>query len=233
MTGSALTVHNQLPVEALPTSARGYYALARALDAKKDLVWLTPGAFNDTYALMVRDDLWEKNIRSIADLSQYMNETDSPLTICLESDFYGRENDGLPALQTQYGFAFKEENLLLMEADQVYSALKEGQCDIGEGFSTDGRIAAWGFHNLQDSRAFFPFDNPAPVIRRAVLTANPELADILGKFGALLDDTTMSQLNAQVAIWKPPRLFLKKIKTSPASYILPLTKPLANRYMSR
>ncbi|MCX6050340.1 MAG: SH3 domain-containing protein, partial [Chloroflexi bacterium] len=72
--------------------------------------------------------------------------------------------------------------------------------DIAEGFSTDGRGIAWGFHNLADTLNFFPFYNPAPVVRKAVIDANPELKTALNSFIGLLDDTTMSQLNARVDI---------------------------------
>ena len=200
LTGSSLAVHNALPADALPSDPDKAYALAKSLDERKGLIWLDRGAFNDTYAVMVRDDLWNQNIKKIDDLAAYMNKNSSPLTICVENDFFARDHDGLPAMEKRYGFSFKQENVLLMDLDEAYKGLREKKCDVAEGYSTDGRGTAWGFHNLADTLAFFPFYNPAPVIRKAVLDANPELKDILNGFASLLDDTTMSQLNARADI---------------------------------
>ena len=198
LTGSALAVHNGLPSSALPTDADKAYELAKSLDERNGIVWLQRGLFNDTYALMVRDELVEQGIVSISDLAEYMKANDAPLSICVESDFYGRPYDGLLAMQEQYGFAFKDENVLLMDLDGVYDGLRNGDCDVAEGYSTDGRQNAWGFTNLVDDLSFFPFYNPAPVVRQEVLNSSPEIADVLGAFGAYLDDATMSKLNARV-----------------------------------
>jgi glycine betaine/choline ABC-type transport system substrate-binding protein len=200
LTGQAVSVHHSIPSDALPTTPARVWALARTLDAKHDLVWLPHGPFNDTYGIMVRDDLWNQNIRTLDDLAAFMNDNDSPLTICLENDFFARQFDGFPILQQVYGFSFKPEKVLLMELAEVYNALRNQQCDVGEGYTTDGRGAAWGFHNLADTRSLFPIYNPAPVLRRSVLDANPDLADLLGSFLLLLDNQTMSQLNARVDI---------------------------------
>ncbi len=200
LTGSSLAVHNALPVDALPSDADKAYALAKSLDGRKGLIWLDRGPFNDTYAIMVRDDWWNKGIQKLDDLAAYMNKHGAPLTICVENDFFAREHDGLPALEQRYGFTFTQQNILLMDLDSAYQGLHDKKCDIAEGFSTDGRGVAWGFHNLADTLHFFPFYNPAPVIRKQVLDANPELKTALNSFIRLLDDKTMSQLNARVDI---------------------------------
>ncbi|MCB0140326.1 MAG: hypothetical protein KDE50_10495, partial [Caldilineaceae bacterium] len=66
---SALAVHNGLPSSALPTDADKAYELAKSLDERNGIVWLQRGLFNDTYALMVRDELVEQGIVSISDLA--------------------------------------------------------------------------------------------------------------------------------------------------------------------
>ena len=200
LTGTGLAVHNGLPASALPSEADRAYALAKSLDEPRGIIWLERGEFNNTYAMMVREELINQGIKSIDDLATYMNENDAPLTICVENDFFGRPLDGLLGMQERYGFEFKPENVLLMDLDGVYEALREGQCHVGEGYATDGRIGAWGLVNLEDSRTFFPFYNIAPVIRKEVLDANPDLADLLNSVPQYLDDATMSQLNARVDI---------------------------------
>lgn len=200
-TAQTLTVHHNIPSQALPTNPDQTWRLAKTLDARKGLAWLDRSVFNDTYAFIVRDDLWEElAIRSLEDLATYMNENDAPFTICMENDFFAREFDGFPRVQELYGFAFKPENVLIVDWDGIYNGVRDGDCDIGEAYSTDGRIAAWNFHTLADPLFVFPIYNTAPVIRQETLDANPELATILNGFLPLLDDATMSQLNARVDI---------------------------------
>ncbi len=198
-TGTATSVHHNIPVTALPTTAERAYVLAKSLDAPQGLVWLDMMNFNNTYTLMVRQDLIDEGIRSIEDLASSMNANDSPLTLCVEGEFYARP-DGLDGLQQLYGFTFPEENILVVETSDTYDKLRNGECDVAEGFATDGRINAWGFTNLEDSLAFFPFYNPTPVVRKEVLDLHPELAGLLNRLSALIDEATMSELNARVDI---------------------------------
>ena len=198
----ALAVYANIPAEAMPTDADKVWELAKTLDARKAIVWLDHSQFNDAYSFMVRDDLWNKGIKSMQDLADYMNTHDAPFTICLENDFFSRQYDGFPAVQDGYGFQFKPEKILLMDLDAVYAGVRAKTCDIGEGYRTDGRGAAWGFHNLDDPLVTFSLSQVAPLIRQPVLAANPDLKDVLNGFVQQLDDAKMSQLNARVDIGK-------------------------------
>ena len=198
-TGTALSVYHNLPSDALPNSPDRAYELARSLDAPLGLVWLDPAQINNTYTLMVRQELIEQGVTTLTDLANYMNDNDAPLKLCVESEFYSRP-DGLSGLQTVYDFAFSEENILVMEANETYNNLRNSTCDVAEGYSTDGRIQAWGFTNLADPLAFFPFYNPTPVARQEILDAYPEIADLINGLWATLDNETMTELNARVDI---------------------------------
>ena len=186
-TGTALSVYHNLPSDALPNSPDRAYELARSLDAPLGLVWLDPAQINNTYTLMVRQELIEQGVTTLTDLADYMNDNDAPLKLCVESEFYSRP-DGLSGLQTVYDFAFSEENILVMEANETYNNLRNSTCDVAEGYSTDGRIQAWGFTNLADPLAFFPFYNPTPVARQEILDAYPEIADLINGLWATLDN---------------------------------------------
>lgn len=198
-TGTALSVFHELPSDALPNSPERSYELVKSLDAQLGLVWLQPSAINNTFTLMVRQELIEQGIVTLADLATYMNANDAPLTVCVESEFFNRL-DGLPGLQQLYGFAFKEENVLLMDSNEAYNNLRDGLCDLAEGYATDGRISAWGFTNLEDPLAFFPFYSPTPVVRQEILDEYPELADLINELWQYLDNETMIDLNARVDI---------------------------------
>lgn len=197
-TGTAVALFHNVPADALPTDAEGVYQLAQTLDAAAGLVWLDRAPLNNTYTLIVRQELIDQGIERISDLAAFMNDNDAPLRLCVESEFYARTSDGLQGMQERYGFAFPDDNVLLMDLNETYDNLRNGDCDVAEGFATDGRIAAWGFQNLTDDLHFFPVYNPAPVVRQPLLDSYPEIAEILNGLSQQLDDATMSQLNARV-----------------------------------
>ena len=87
-----------------------------------------------------------------------------------------------------------------MAYDQLYEGLRDGLCDVAEGFSTDGRISAWGFQNLVDSKQFFPVYNASPIVRQEVLDQYPELEELLGDLGSYLDDDTIELLKQSIEI---------------------------------
>jgi osmoprotectant transport system substrate-binding protein len=89
-----------------------------------------------------------------------------------------------------------------MESGLVYKALKDGDVDVGLVFATDGRIPAFNFVVLEDTKNHFPAYAITPTVRKETLDANPELADQLNKLSALFDDATMSALNAEVDVDK-------------------------------
>ncbi len=199
-TGTTLSIHHGLPSNALPTEPDRVYELARSLDAADGLVALPPAPFNNTYTLMVRQELVDEGVETLEELADYMTTAETALTLCVDSEFFSRPQDGLQDLERQYGFTFDDENIVLTDLDQAYESLREGECDVAEGFTTDGRIPAYGFATLEDSLGFFPVYNPGPVVRAEVIEANPELIDVLTSYGSYLDDETMAQLNAQVSL---------------------------------
>ena len=199
--GTALSNVHNIPPEFNDTQAA--LMLARTLDQSQGLVWLDTAAFNSTYTLMIESSNVAQGLVTLEDLANFMNKNDSPLTLCVDIEFFAGA-DGLSGLQDHYGFQFKDENILLMEFDQIYQHLREGKCEVAEGHSTDGRIAAWNFHSLEDTRQFFPPYNAAPLIRQEVLDQFPELTDqltqLVQEMGRGLDDNRISVLNACIDI---------------------------------
>lgn len=85
-----------------------------------------------------------------------------------------------------------------MPLDEIYDALRSGQCDVGEVLRTDGRVAAWDFSIVADDLGAFPNFTPAPIARRDLLTTYPELEAYLGQLGPILEPAVMTGLNAAV-----------------------------------
>jgi osmoprotectant transport system substrate-binding protein len=177
------------------------YAAVKAKDAEDNIVWLNPSAANNTYALAIRQaDAESKGIKSLEDLAAKLNAGEKLILGC-NIEFYKRD-DGLKPLQKTYGFEFPRSDIKRMETGLVYKALKDGDVDVGLVFATDGRIPAFNFVVLKDTKNYFPAYAITPTVRKKTLEANPDLADQLNKLSALFDDATMSALNAEVDVDK-------------------------------
>ncbi len=195
-TGTSLVTFNKIME---PMDADSTYAKVKELDARKGIVWLNASAANNTYALAVRNSD-TKGLNTLSDLAAAYNDGKA-LKMGVNAEFPKRP-DGLPGLQKHYDFKVGRPNLAAMQSGLIYTALKEGQVDVGLVFATDGRIAAFNFRVLKDDKDYFPTYALAPTVRKEVLNANPKLADALNKMAAKLDGATMRRLNGLVAVDK-------------------------------
>lgn len=111
------------------------------------------------------------------------------------SEFMERP-DGYAAWRARYGLPA----LVSRELDPglLYDALRSGAVDVACGFSTDGRIAAFGLRPLRDDRQFFPAYEAAVLARRSTLARLPALGPVLARLRGALDETRMRQLNLRV-----------------------------------
>ena len=181
--------------------ANEIYTAVKAKDAEKGIVWLNASAANNTYALAVRKaDAESKGMKTLEDLAAKLNGGDK-LTLGCNIEFYKRD-DGLKPLQKKYGFKFPRADVKRMETGLIYKALKDGDVDVGLVFATDGRIPAFDFVVLKDTKNYFPAYAITPTVQKETLDANPDLAEHLNKLSGLLDDATMSALNAEVDVDK-------------------------------
>lgn len=199
-TGTAYTVYYKQMDRNIMTHREKCYNWVKKADANKGLIWLEPVKFNNTYTLMMRKKQAEKlEILSIGDLSDYLNEHPDRLIVGVNAEFWERP-DGFKPLMKRYGFSVPYDKVKKMDSGLVYKALKEKQVDVSMGFATDGRIAAFGFINLNDDKSYFPMYNPVPVVRASVLSKWPEIQDILRPVSENLSTEKMQKLNAEVDI---------------------------------
>jgi osmoprotectant transport system substrate-binding protein len=197
-TGTSLITFNKITEKLDPAAT---YARIKELDAAKGLVWLDPSRANNTYGIAMRkDDAAARGISTLSDLAAKIGAGET-LSFGCNAEFYARV-DGLKPLEQAYGFEFGRENVKRMDTGLVYQALRDSQIDTGLVFATDGRIPAFDFVVLKDDKGYFPDYALTPVIRKEVLDASPELADILNGLSAKLDDTIMAKLNASVDVDK-------------------------------
>lgn len=171
-----------------------YETVSAQYKERFDLVWLEPAPMNNTQALaMTREQSEALGIRTISDFAAQA-ET---LTLIGPPEFEVRE-DGLPGLQEAYG-NFQLQDYKAVDAGLRYQGLINGEADVAVAFGTDGEISAFDLVVLEDDQQLFPPYQVAPVIRQSVLTANPEIADILNSLSPIITDATMQGLNYQVS----------------------------------
>lgn len=202
-TGTALINLLGEPVINNPQAA--YDKVQKIYKEKKNIVWLEPFGFNNTYTLTMRSDEAERlGIRTISDLAA---KADSLMLGCTQ-EFLERA-DGQKGLEKKYGFKFAAASG--MDPGLTYAAVRDKKVDVIDGFATDGRIAAFNLKILQDDKSFFPPYYAAPIVRAEVLEKHPEIAGALKVLAGKLDDTEMAKLNAKVDLEKQdPKVVAKE-----------------------
>lgn len=199
-TGTAYTLYYEQKDTATMTVPEKVYDWVKNADAEKDLIWLDPVKFNNTYTLMMNKAEAEKlGIKSISDLGVYVAKNPDNLVFALDSEFWERP-DGFKGIMKMYNFKLPPKQVKKMTVGLTYQALKEGLVNSAMGFATDGRIAAFGFVNLEDDKSFFPVYNPVPVVRKEILEMYPEIQTILKPLADTLTTEDMQQLNMAVDV---------------------------------
>ncbi len=188
------------------TESQACYQSVRDEDRKNGVEWLPYAPFNNTYTVMMRQAQAEAlGIQTLTQLGAYLTSHPGQLSFAVDHEFTAR-SDGLPGLEDTYGFKMKEDKTIVMDNAIVYKALKESQADIGMGFSTDGRIQAFGLVNIEDDKSFFPAYNPSANVRTEFADKNPKIVELLGQIATKLDNAAIMKMNYLVDIeQKVPR----------------------------
>ena len=174
------------------TDQKAVYEKVKEAYATKGLVVLNQAPVNNTYVLVVRPDTAQKHkLQTLSDLARVSKE----LKLGAGPEFRDRK-DGIPGLKAKYDMDFKED--LQLAIGLRYQALKNDQIQIVNGYATDGMISAMKLTRLKDDKNLWPPYFVVPVVRKEVLDANPKVADILNRVSAMLDETTVAEMNYRV-----------------------------------
>lgn len=125
----------------------------------KTLVVLDKSAAEDNDSIVVTKATADKyKLKSIADLKAVAGT----MTLTAPPEFKGRPQ-GIPGLEKTYGVKFGSFRPLTGQG--IVQALKNGQADAANIFSTDPAIAANGFVQLEDTQKLFGSQNIVPLVR--------------------------------------------------------------------
>lgn len=103
---------------------------------------------------------------------------------------------GVAGLKKTYGLQFKSFKALDTAGPLTVQALKNGQVQAANLFTTDPAITANGFVTLTDTKGFFGSQNVVPVVGTEVATT--QVSDALNAVSAKLDTSTLAGLVSQV-----------------------------------
>nr|WP_315429511.1 glycine betaine ABC transporter substrate-binding protein [uncultured Albidiferax sp.] len=174
------------------TDPKAVYDKVKEAYAKMGFVLLNQSNLNNGYVMVLRPETAQKyKLETLSDLTKVAKE----LKIGAGPEFRDRK-DGLPGLKAKYDMVFGED--LQMAIGLRYQALKNDQIQVINGYSTDGMISAMKLKRLRDDKSLWPPYFVVPVIRREALEANPKVGEVLNRVSALLDETSMAQMNYQV-----------------------------------
>jgi osmoprotectant transport system substrate-binding protein len=198
-------------IEADPAwrDARAGFERVRDLDAQRnDLVWLPPAPANNTWAIAVRADLARTHrLRTLEDLAPHI-AAGRPFKLAGSSEFV-ESPAALPAFQRAYGFTLPADRLLVLPGGDTAVTMRAAAQQLNGVnaamvYGTDGGIAALDLVVLEDTKAVQPVYAPAPVVRGAVLRAEPRIAELMAPAFRTLDLTTLQRLNARIAVEGQP-----------------------------
>ena len=169
-----------------------YQTVKKEYKEQLNLEVLKQMSFNNTYTLAVTQEMAEKyNLNKISDLAGIAGTLVSGTTF----EFSNRE-DGMSGLQKTYGFQMGKR--LTLDAAPRYTALKSGEINVIDAFSTDGLLKKFDLKTLEDDKGFFPPYYAIPVIRAEALEECPEIAGIVEELGPVLTNDVMIELNYRV-----------------------------------
>ena len=181
--------------EAKSTNEKEVYEQAKkGLAEKYDMTLLEPMAFNNTYTLAVTSDLAkEYNLEKMSDLQGVSDKVKVGFTL----EFADRQ-DGYLGIQELYGITFN--NLKTMEPKLRYQAIKTGDINLLDAYSTDSELEEYGLVVLEDDKELFPPYQGAPLMLDKTLKKHPELKEVLNKLSGQVTDDDMRKMNYEVNV---------------------------------
>ncbi|HEM2671990.1 TPA: ABC transporter permease/substrate-binding protein [Streptococcus suis] len=178
----------------LSTNPEEVYTYAKEAILEQDgLMYLAPMAFHNTYALAVTEDYAQKNgIEKISDLAKVQQTAVAGFSL----EFNDRE-DGNIGLKNLYNLQL---NVKTMEPALRYEAIKNGDVQIVEAFSTDSKVVTYKLKILEDDKQLFPPYQAAPLLSKETLEKYPELEQVLGVLAGNISTEEMTQMNYAVDV---------------------------------
>ncbi|WP_337267941.1 glycine betaine ABC transporter substrate-binding protein OsmF [Oryzifoliimicrobium ureilyticus] len=181
------------------------YAMAKQLDYDANkIVWLTPSPANNTWALAVRKDVAEPNkLKTMSDFGKWVSGGGKAMLVA--SAEFVNSAGALPAFQTTYGFTLKPEQEIVLSGGDTAATIKAAAeqtngANTAMVYGTDGAIEAAELVVLDDDKNVQQVYAPTPIIREAVLKANPKIEEVLAPIFKSLTAENLRSLNGKIQV---------------------------------
>ena len=188
-TGTGLNI---LGIKSTYNPDQDYQAVKNGFQQQYQITWLDQAPLNDGYALCTSQAESQKlGITSLSTLAPKVPQ----LTLATQSDgvtFFDN-------LESIYGFktaSFK--SVKKVDYSIGFTAVKNGQADVTECYTTDGSVITQGFIFLNDDKHGFTEFHPAPIVRASVLQSDPGIANALNPLAPFLTTDVSIALQQQV-----------------------------------
>ena len=158
------------------------------------LTWIGLYGFSNTYGLAMKEETVEQyGLSTYSDLAAASGE----LVFGGNPDYIELET-GFPRLCEAYHMTFKDT--VQMEIALKYEALKNGEVDVINAFTTDAQLAANDLVLLTDDNVFFETFDAGTIVRKDTLEKFPKLQGVLEKMNGLISEDEMQQMNYEVEV---------------------------------
>ncbi|MGE7624416.1 ABC transporter permease/substrate-binding protein [Viridibacillus sp. NPDC096237] len=171
-----------------------YHQAQEGMLKKFDMIMLNPMKYNNTYALAVSKEAAKTyELKSISDLKAAQGKIKAGFTM----EFNDRE-DGYRGIRKLYDTTLS--NITTMEPKLRYQAIKSGDIDLLDAYSTDSEIRQHKLVVLEDDKKLFPPYQGAPILRNETIKKYPEIEKALNKLADQITDDEMREMNYKVNV---------------------------------
>ncbi|GAB2779864.1 ABC transporter substrate-binding protein [Amycolatopsis magusensis] len=168
------------------TSADVYGELRQKLPAGFEVLDQAPAEDKDL--LVVRKELADSGVRTFSDLGPRCGE----LVFGGPGQWSDRWKEKIKAL---YGCEFKEIRTTDTGGPVTVAALRSGEIQVADLFSTSSTIQSNGFVPLEDDKSMFPAQNIVPLVAKGTL--NEREVKALNDVSAALTTEKLTRLNVE------------------------------------
>lgn len=168
---------------------------------ENDIFWTDPAPFDDTYGIATRRAFAEENgLQTLQDVADFIEENPDQATLCLDATFATRD-DGLVRFEENFDVDWPRNQLTETEFAVIYQSTADGEpCNLGEVFTTDGRIQSLDLALMEDNENTFISYLSAVQIANDFYEENQDLAAVIETITPPLDEARMTELNARVDV---------------------------------
>jgi osmoprotectant transport system substrate-binding protein len=193
-----------LPSDPAWKDLRKGYELGSKLDYEANrIVWLTPANASNSWALAVRKDVARANhLTTMSDFGKWVTGGGRIVLAC-SAEF---ANAGtLRSLEKAYGFVLRSDQLIVLAGGETSATISAAAAqtngtNVAMVYGTDGNVIAANLQILEDDQHTEPVYAPVPMVREAVLKANPQIAQIVKPLMESFSRESLQALNARVQV---------------------------------